>query len=80
MESAFLAAAGLARSRDRGWAGLFAVLRVVVDAPGRELLRPGTALDALRALRALRHAAPALADWAAGAAETMRSTIPKEVG
>lgn len=80
MESAFLAAAGLARPRDRERATPFAVLRVVVDAPGRELGRAGIVVDGLRALRALRRAAPALSDWASGVEETMRCTRPKEVG
>jgi 4-hydroxy-3-methylbut-2-enyl diphosphate reductase len=80
MESAFLAAAGLARPRGRGEAAPLAVLRVVVDASGRELWRAGMAVDGLRALRALRRAAPALADWAAGVVETKRFTTPKEVG
>jgi 4-hydroxy-3-methylbut-2-enyl diphosphate reductase len=74
MESAFLAAAA-------GGALPLAVLRVVVDTPGRELARPATLLNGLRALRALRRAAPALDDWTAGAAGTTRNfIIPKEVG
>jgi 4-hydroxy-3-methylbut-2-enyl diphosphate reductase len=56
MESAWLAAAAEGRP--------FAVLRVVLDAPGREIVRPGVALDAFRALRRLSEAAPALLDWA----------------
>jgi 4-hydroxy-3-methylbut-2-enyl diphosphate reductase len=77
MESAFLAAAaGLTPSR----AAALAVLRVVSDAPGRELARLGVVADALRALRALHHAAPALADWAAAGRQAMRFSIPKEVG
>jgi 4-hydroxy-3-methylbut-2-enyl diphosphate reductase len=81
METAFLAAAaGLARPRQAERPAPLAVLRVVVDTPRRELLRPGVVLDGPRALRALRRAAPALAEWAAGIAETMRFTIPKEVG
>jgi 4-hydroxy-3-methylbut-2-en-1-yl diphosphate reductase len=61
MESAWLAdAAG-----DRP----FAVLRVVVDAPGRDLKRNpvATARGGLRAYRALAKAAPALASWAGAA-------------
>ena len=81
METAFLAtAAGLARPREPERPVPLAVLRVVVDTPRRELLRPAVVLDGLRALRALRRGAPALAEWAAGIAETMRFTIPKEVG
>ncbi|MFI9276239.1 1-hydroxy-2-methyl-2-butenyl 4-diphosphate reductase [Kitasatospora sp. NPDC052896] len=40
-----------------------AAVRVVVDTPGRELLRPGTLPAGLRAWRALRAAAPALLGW-----------------
>jgi hypothetical protein len=40
------------------------VLRVVLDAPGREITRAGIALDGPRALRRLAEVAPALADWA----------------
>jgi 4-hydroxy-3-methylbut-2-en-1-yl diphosphate reductase len=124
MESAFLAAAaGLTPAHPTP----LAVLRVVADSPGHELARPGAVAAGLRALRVLRRAAPALADWglsvmaphgtatvsdhgarpysrdpvgvpdggarggaasgsppngnpAAGAAETMPLTIPKEVG
>ena len=43
----------------------FAVVRAVVDTPAHGLLTPGTAGRGLRALRALRGAAPALAEWAA---------------
>jgi 4-hydroxy-3-methylbut-2-en-1-yl diphosphate reductase len=80
MESAFLAAAaGLTTASPTPTTPLV-VLRVVVDTPGRELAHPRTVVNGPRALRALRRAAPALADWAAGAVETMPSTIPKEVG
>ena len=41
-----------------------AVLRVVSDGPGHELWSPGIVKNGLVALRALRDAAPALADWA----------------
>ena len=40
-----------------------AAVRVVVDTPDRELLRPGTLVHGLRAWRALRTAAPVLAAW-----------------
>jgi len=43
----------------------FAVLRVVSDGPGHELLRPAILWNGWRALRRLRAAAPALVDWAA---------------
>jgi 4-hydroxy-3-methylbut-2-enyl diphosphate reductase len=55
MESAWLAAAAGGRP--------FAVLRVVVDAAGRRLTDPRIVLDGVRALRALRRSAAALADW-----------------
>jgi 4-hydroxy-3-methylbut-2-enyl diphosphate reductase len=41
----------------------FAVLRVVVDTPHRELLRLGTIPNGLRALATLRRIAPALETW-----------------
>jgi 4-hydroxy-3-methylbut-2-enyl diphosphate reductase len=77
MESAFLAAAVAAGGR-------LAVLRVVLDSPGRELKRPGLAADAARALRVLRRSAPAIHEWSVGNATTMQSAsrnavIPKEV-
>ncbi|WP_354639172.1 1-hydroxy-2-methyl-2-butenyl 4-diphosphate reductase [Kitasatospora camelliae] len=40
-----------------------AVLRVVVDTPERELIRPGTLLAGVRAWRLLRAAVPALTEW-----------------
>ncbi|QMU76467.1 1-hydroxy-2-methyl-2-butenyl 4-diphosphate reductase [Streptacidiphilus sp. PB12-B1b] len=40
-----------------------AAVRVVVDTPDQELLRPGTLVHGLRAWRALRAAAPVLAAW-----------------
>lgn len=55
MESAWLA---------RGAAGRpVAVVRVVLDAPDHEILRPGFARSLRRALRALRQVAAALEDW-----------------
>jgi 4-hydroxy-3-methylbut-2-en-1-yl diphosphate reductase len=67
-----LAAAGaLAVDMESAWLGAaagggpFAVVRAVVDTPGAPLLRPGTAVRGLAALRALRRAAPALHDWLA---------------
>ncbi len=57
MESAWLARAAGERP--------FAVLRVVLDAPAREIHRPlATLAGGLAAWRALRRAAPALALWA----------------
>ncbi|MYW06397.1 1-hydroxy-2-methyl-2-butenyl 4-diphosphate reductase [Streptomyces sp. SID3343] len=41
-----------------------AVLRVITDTPERELLRPRLLVDGFRAFKTLRHAAPALLDWA----------------
>ena len=45
--------------------GPFAVVRAVVDTADMPLLRPGTPVRGLAALRALRFAAPALRDWLA---------------
>jgi 4-hydroxy-3-methylbut-2-en-1-yl diphosphate reductase len=57
MESAWLASGAAGRP--------FAVLRVVVDTPERELTRPlATLTGTLDAWRALRRAAPALSAWA----------------
>ena len=59
MESAWLAPAATGRP--------FAVLRVVLDTPAREIYRPlATLAGGLTAWRALRRAAPALALWARG--------------
>jgi 4-hydroxy-3-methylbut-2-enyl diphosphate reductase len=56
MESAWLAGGAAGRP--------FAVVRVVLDSPSHELLRPGAALDAVRASRALRRAtAVVLSAW-----------------
>jgi 4-hydroxy-3-methylbut-2-enyl diphosphate reductase len=66
MESAWIAAAATGGTP-------FAVLRVVLDAPGSELRRVGLAAAAISALRMLRRAAPALADWSAANATTMLS-------
>jgi 4-hydroxy-3-methylbut-2-en-1-yl diphosphate reductase len=57
MESAWLATGAAGRP--------FVVLRVVLDAPGREFHRPlATLAGAVTAWRSLRRAAPALALWA----------------
>ena len=57
MESAWLAPAAEGKR--------FAVLRVVLDTPDREIHRPlATLAGGLTAWRALRRAAPALAVWA----------------
>ncbi len=57
MESAWLASAAVGRP--------FAVVRVVLDTPAREIYRPlATLAGGLKAWRALRRAAPALALWA----------------
>ncbi|GAA0703791.1 lipoprotein [Kitasatospora atroaurantiaca] len=58
-----------------------AVLRVVVDTPEHELLRPGTLPAGLRAWRALRAAVPALTEWyqqTAAPHEPQPSTLPQE--
>jgi 4-hydroxy-3-methylbut-2-enyl diphosphate reductase len=47
----------------------FAVLRVVIDTPMRELLRLGAIPDSLRALATLRRVAPALEAWARAATQ-----------
>jgi 4-hydroxy-3-methylbut-2-enyl diphosphate reductase len=60
MESFWLAGAAAGRP--------FAVLRVVLDGPRRELWRPDLPLRTFAVLRRLRAAAPALATWAADAA------------
>ena len=44
----------------------FAVVRVVLDSPSHELMRPQAASGALRAARVLRRVAGALHDWAPG--------------
>ena len=41
----------------------FAVVRVVLDSPSHELLRPRAAAGAIRAARALRRVAGALQEW-----------------
>jgi 4-hydroxy-3-methylbut-2-enyl diphosphate reductase len=58
MESAWLAEAAAGRP--------LAVLRVVVDTPKREILRPAIVRDGIHALRVLRTVAPALQIWATG--------------
>jgi 4-hydroxy-3-methylbut-2-en-1-yl diphosphate reductase len=55
MESVWLAPGAAGRP--------FAVVRVVLDSPSHELLRPRTAAGALRAARVLRRVAGALRDW-----------------
>jgi 4-hydroxy-3-methylbut-2-enyl diphosphate reductase len=56
MESVWLAAGAAGRP--------FAVVRVVLDSPSHELLRPGAALGAMRASRALRRTTAAvLQSW-----------------
>jgi len=68
MESGWLAAAAAGRP--------FAVLRVVLDAPGREIVRPGVALDAFKAFRRLTEVAPALSEWTGSSLS--RSAAPAE--
>ncbi|MFD8702621.1 1-hydroxy-2-methyl-2-butenyl 4-diphosphate reductase [Kitasatospora sp. NPDC059648] len=57
------AAAVLAALREVRPALPVAVLRVVVDTPEHELLRPGTLPAGVRAWRTLRATVPALVDW-----------------
>ncbi|MFJ9770943.1 1-hydroxy-2-methyl-2-butenyl 4-diphosphate reductase [Kitasatospora sp. NPDC101157] len=57
------AAAVLAALREVRPALPVAVLRVVVDTPDHELLRPGTLPAGVRAWRTLRATVPALVDW-----------------
>ncbi|MEU8919769.1 1-hydroxy-2-methyl-2-butenyl 4-diphosphate reductase [Kitasatospora sp. NPDC048545] len=57
------AAAVLAALREVRPALPAAVLRVVVDTPEHELLRPGTLPAGVRAWRTLRATVPALVDW-----------------
>jgi 4-hydroxy-3-methylbut-2-en-1-yl diphosphate reductase len=58
MESVWLAAGAGGRP--------FGVVRVVLDSPSHELLRPQAAMGALRAVRALRRVAGALHEWVPG--------------
>jgi 4-hydroxy-3-methylbut-2-enyl diphosphate reductase len=58
MESVWLAAG--ARQRP------FGVVRVVLDSPSHELMRPRAAFGAVRAARTLRNVARALHDWSPG--------------
>ncbi|HEY3959885.1 MAG TPA: hypothetical protein VGL68_05170 [Solirubrobacteraceae bacterium] len=55
MESVWLAPAAAGRP--------FAVVRVVLDSPSHELLRPQAAIGAVRAARTLRRVAAALHEW-----------------
>jgi 4-hydroxy-3-methylbut-2-en-1-yl diphosphate reductase len=59
MESAWLAAGAGSRP--------FNVVRVVLDSPSHELLRPAAVLGAVRAGRALRRVASLLGEWAPAA-------------
>ena len=60
-ESGFLAATAVD--------GQSAAIRAIVDTPSAPLLRPGTIWRGLRALHALRAAAPVLDQWSAAAGE-----------
>ncbi|MER8187350.1 1-hydroxy-2-methyl-2-butenyl 4-diphosphate reductase [Kitasatospora sp. NPDC094015] len=53
-----------------------AVLRIVVDTPERELIRPGTLPAGLRAWRSLRAAVPALTAWHRQATATAGNPDP----
>ncbi|RKE18339.1 1-hydroxy-2-methyl-2-butenyl 4-diphosphate reductase [Streptomyces sp. TLI_171] len=81
MEAAAVLAARAAHAPDLP----AAVLRVVVDTPERELIRPGTLPAGVRAWRTLRAAVPALTAWHRHAAATplqlttpQPSTLPQE--
>jgi 4-hydroxy-3-methylbut-2-enyl diphosphate reductase len=50
---------------DASGGGPFAVVRAIVDTPEHGLLRPGTVPRGVRALQALRAAAPAIRNWVA---------------
>jgi hypothetical protein len=52
-----------------------AAVRVVVDTPERELLRPGTLPAGLRAFRTLRAAVPALLGWHRAVSREVRSPL-----
>jgi 4-hydroxy-3-methylbut-2-enyl diphosphate reductase len=54
-----------AQLSDAAGGGPFAVVRAIVDTPEHALLRPGTVPRGVRALSALRSAAPAISDWIA---------------
>ncbi len=68
MESAWLAAGAAGRP--------LGVLRVVLDGPDHELLRPELPWQLLRALRRLREVAPALDRWATDVAVAPFPEIP----
>jgi 4-hydroxy-3-methylbut-2-enyl diphosphate reductase len=57
----------------------YAALRAIVDTPQRPLFRPGTPVRGVAALRALRRARPAVAQWfaALGAHELVLSDNPE---
>ncbi|RPE35558.1 phosphorylase family protein [Kitasatospora cineracea] len=81
MEAAAVLAARAAHAPDLP----AAVLRVVVDTPERELIRPGTLPAGVRAWRTLRAAVPALTAWHRQVAATpaqltnpQPSTLPQE--
>ncbi|KDN85987.1 1-hydroxy-2-methyl-2-butenyl 4-diphosphate reductase [Kitasatospora cheerisanensis] len=81
MEAAAVLAARAAHAPDLP----AAVLRVVVDTPERELVRPGTLPAGFRAWRVLRAAVPALTAWHRQLAAAPRpltspqpSTLPQE--
>jgi len=68
MESAWLAAGAGSRP--------FGVVRVVLDSPGHELLRPAAVLAAVRAGRALRRVAGVLGEWGSTTAAPAEQTTP----
>ncbi|UGQ13684.1 1-hydroxy-2-methyl-2-butenyl 4-diphosphate reductase [Yinghuangia sp. ASG 101] len=80
MESAFLLAGLGMRGGERPdlpWA----VVRVVSDAPGHELMRPGIVRNGLRAYRSLKASAPALSGWLGGVSSGRRAdSVPLPPG
>jgi len=72
MESCWLAEAAANRP--------FAVLRVIIDTPQRELLRLGAIPDSLRALATLRRIAPALEAWSKSATQNRSEVARTKLG
>lgn len=53
----------IAVDMESAWLAPAAVVRTIVDTPDHPLWRPGTVYRGVKALRALRRAAPAVAGW-----------------
>lgn len=71
MESSFLLGGS---AEDRPWA----VVRVVSDAPGHELLRPGIVRNGLKAYTSLKVVAPVLSAWLRGPHPAAAPDVPAE--